>query len=70
MVSIKKKKNFFILIIGETYRGHIFWDEIFVATCYNIRFPEASKSLLLYRYHRLNTARDIAREVFFFILFL
>lgn len=47
---------------GEAYRGHIFWDELFILPFYNIHFPEVSKSLLLYRYRRLNSAREYALE--------
>uniref|UniRef100_Q3AS35 Beta-phosphoglucomutase hydrolase n=1 Tax=Chlorobium chlorochromatii (strain CaD3) TaxID=340177 RepID=Q3AS35_CHLCH len=47
---------------GESYRGHIFWDEIFILPFFNRHFPDISKSLLLYRYHRLDAAREYARE--------
>jgi trehalose/maltose hydrolase-like predicted phosphorylase len=47
---------------GEAYRGHIFWDEIFILPFFNRHFPEISKSLLLYRYNRLDAAREYARE--------
>ncbi|MBD8020920.1 beta-phosphoglucomutase family hydrolase [Brevibacterium gallinarum] len=47
---------------GEGYRGHIFWDELFVLPLVNLRLPEISKSLLLYRWRRLNAARHLARE--------
>lgn len=47
---------------GEAYRGHIFWDEIFAAPFYNFHFPQAVKTSLLYRYHRLKAARKYARE--------
>ncbi len=48
---------------GEAYRGHIFWDEIFVLPLYCLHFPEIAKSLLLYRYRRLDKAREYAREL-------
>jgi len=48
-------------IHGEAYRGHIFWDELFVLPTYIFRVPEVARSLLLYRYYRLDAARDIAR---------
>jgi trehalose/maltose hydrolase-like predicted phosphorylase len=35
---------------GEAYRGHIFWDELFIYPFYNLRFPEIARALLLYRY--------------------
>jgi beta-phosphoglucomutase family hydrolase len=47
---------------GEAYRGHIFWDEIFILPFFNRHFPEISKALLMYRYNRLDPARDYARE--------
>ena len=47
---------------GEAYRGHIFWDELYFLSFYMVRFPEIARSLLLYRYHRLDAARRAARE--------
>ncbi len=47
---------------GEAYRGHIFWDELFILPLYNIHFPKVAKSALLYRYHRLEAARKYAKE--------
>lgn len=47
---------------GEAYRGHIFWDELFILPFYNIHYPEISKSLLMYRYRRLNKSREYAEE--------
>ena len=47
---------------GEAYRGHIFWDELFVYPFYNLHFPDISRALLLYRYRRLEGAREYARE--------
>jgi beta-phosphoglucomutase family hydrolase len=47
---------------GEAYRGHIFWDEVFIMPFYNLRFPEIAKSHLMYRYRRLDAARELARE--------
>ncbi|MFQ5932094.1 MAG: glycoside hydrolase family 65 protein, partial [Nitrospiraceae bacterium] len=47
---------------GETYRGHIFWDELFMFFFYNLRIPEITRSLLLYRYRRLEEARHAAKE--------
>ena len=49
-------------IHGEAYRGHIFWDEIFEAPFYNRTFPEVTRAHLMYRYRRLDAARQIARE--------
>jgi len=47
---------------GEAYRGHIFWDELFIFPFYNLHFPEIAKALLMYRYRRLDAAREYARE--------
>lgn len=47
---------------GEAYRGHIFWDELFVFPVLNLRLPTLTKSLLRYRYRRLREARRAARE--------
>jgi len=47
---------------GEAYRGHIFWDELFILPFYNLHFPEVAKSLLMYRFRRLEKARAYARE--------
>ena len=46
---------------GEAYRGHVFWDELFVFPFFNLRFSMITRSLLLYRYRRLNAARRAAR---------
>lgn len=45
---------------GEGYRGHIFWDELFVLPYFNLRLPEVSRALLLYRHRRLPQARELA----------
>ncbi len=47
---------------GEAYRGHIFWDDLFVFPVLNLRLPELSKSLTAYRYRRLPAARRAARD--------
>ncbi|MEI5994137.1 glycoside hydrolase family 65 protein [Candidatus Enterococcus mansonii] len=47
---------------GEAYRGHIFWDEIFILPFYILHFPQTAKQLLMYRYNRLNKAKDNARQ--------
>lgn len=47
---------------GEGYRGHIFWDELFIFPLLNLRLPEITRSLLMYRYRRLGKARAAARE--------
>jgi trehalose/maltose hydrolase-like predicted phosphorylase len=50
---------------GEAYRGHIFWDDIFVFPFLNLRMPELARALLLYRWRRLPSAREAAREAGF-----
>jgi beta-phosphoglucomutase family hydrolase len=47
---------------GEAYRGHIFWDELYILPFYNIHYPEVTKSTLFYRYNRLDEARKYAEE--------
>ena len=47
---------------GEAYRGHIFWDELYILPLYNFHLPEVVKSVLMYRYRRLDEARKYARE--------
>ncbi|MBS3819052.1 glycoside hydrolase family 65 protein [bacterium] len=42
---------------GEAYRGHIFWDELIIFPLLNFRMPEITRSLLIYRYRRLDEAR-------------
>ena len=42
---------------GEAYRGHIFWDQLFILPFLNLRLPALSRSLLAYRYRRLPAAR-------------
>ncbi|HZC26267.1 MAG TPA: glycoside hydrolase family 65 protein, partial [Actinopolymorphaceae bacterium] len=42
---------------GEAYRGHVFWDELFVFGFYVVRLPEVARALLLYRWRRLAQAR-------------
>jgi HAD superfamily hydrolase (TIGR01509 family) len=48
---------------GEAYRGHIFWDDLFVFPFLNMRIPEISRAILKYRYLRLTEARRIAKEM-------
>lgn len=47
---------------GEAYRGHVFWDELFVIPLLVTRYPDLARSLLLYRYRRLPAARRAARS--------
>ena len=46
---------------GEAYRGHVFWDELYVYPFLNFRFPEITRGLLLYRYRRIGEARGAAQ---------
>lgn len=46
---------------GEAYRGHIFWDELYILPFYCLHYPEAAKAMLMYRYRRLDEARKYAR---------
>jgi trehalose/maltose hydrolase-like predicted phosphorylase len=48
---------------GENYHGHIFWDELFIAPILNLRWPELTRGLLMYRYRRLAEARFAARAL-------
>ena len=50
---------------GEAYRGHIFWDELFIFPMINLRLPEITRALLMYRYRRLDAARENARRAGF-----
>jgi beta-phosphoglucomutase family hydrolase len=49
-------------LTGEAYRGHIFWDEVYIHPFYDLRFPEVSRALLTYRHNRLEGARAYAAE--------
>jgi alpha,alpha-trehalase len=46
---------------GEAYRGHIFWDELFIFPYLNLHLPELTRALLLYRFRRLPEARWAAK---------
>ena len=50
---------------GEAYRGHVFWDELYVYPFLNFRMPEVTRGLLMYRYRRLDEARAAAHEAGF-----
>jgi alpha,alpha-trehalase len=50
---------------GEAYRGHIFWDELYIYPFFTLQYPEITRSLLLYRYRRLDTARAAAKKAGF-----
>jgi alpha,alpha-trehalase len=47
---------------GEAYRGHIFWDELFIFPLLNFRLPILTRSLLEYRHRRLPESRWAARS--------
>ncbi|NQU53683.1 MAG: glycoside hydrolase family 65 protein, partial [Bacteroidetes bacterium] len=47
---------------GEAYRGHIFWDELYIMPIYDLFFPDVAKSILNYRYRRIDKAREYAKE--------
>ena len=50
---------------GEAYRGHIFWDELFIFPLLSFRLPILTRSLLNYRFRRLPEARSAARRAGF-----
>jgi len=50
---------------GEAYRGHVFWDELFVYPFLNFRLPEITRGLLMYRYRRIGEARAAAETAGF-----
>ena len=47
---------------GEAYRGHIFWDELFILPLLTYRIPVLARSLIQYRHRRLPAAREAARR--------
>jgi trehalose/maltose hydrolase-like predicted phosphorylase/beta-phosphoglucomutase-like phosphatase (HAD superfamily) len=47
---------------GEAYRGHVFWDELFIFPFFNFQRPILASALLNYRHARLPAARAAARE--------
>jgi trehalose/maltose hydrolase-like predicted phosphorylase len=45
-------------LTGDDYRGHVFWDtEIYLLSFYTMTWPEAARSLLMYRHRTLDGAR-------------
>ena len=49
---------------GNGYRGHVFWDtEIFILPFFIYSYPDIAKSLLMYRFNRLDRARQIAGDM-------
>lgn len=56
MVSIAAKA-----LHGEGYKGHVFWDtEIFMLPFFIYVYPQAARTLLMYRYNMLDAARKNA----------
>jgi trehalose/maltose hydrolase-like predicted phosphorylase/beta-phosphoglucomutase-like phosphatase (HAD superfamily) len=47
---------------GEAYRGHIFWDELFIFPFFNFQRPVLASALLEYRHGRIGAAGAAARE--------
>lgn len=47
---------------GEAYRGHVLWDELFIFPFLNLRIPELTRALLMYRFRRLDEARYLAAK--------
>ncbi len=47
---------------GEAYRGHVFWDELYILPLYNLFLPDVTRSVLMYRYRRLDAARKYAAD--------
>ncbi|NJL56333.1 glycoside hydrolase family 65 protein [bacterium] len=48
---------------GLGYKGHVFWDtELFMLPPFTLALPEIARNMLMYRYHRLEGARQKARE--------
>ena len=50
---------------GEAYRGHVFWDELFVLPVLTLRAAALTRASLRYRYRRLPAARRAARDAGF-----
>ena len=51
-------------LTGDGYRGHVFWDtEIFLLPFYILTWPEAARTLLMYRFHTLDGARAKASRL-------
>jgi alpha,alpha-trehalose phosphorylase len=51
-------------LTGEAYSGHVFWDsEMYVLPAFLYSRPEIARSLLGYRHHILDRARERARQM-------
>ena len=45
-------------LTGDDYHGHVFWDtEIYLLPFYVLTWPEAARTLLMYRFRTLDAAR-------------
>lgn len=47
---------------GEAYRGHVFWDEVFILPFFIFHFPNIARAMIIYRYNRLDAARELATK--------
>ena len=47
---------------GEGYRGHIFWDELYILPVISLHQPHVTRSLLSYRWRRLAEAQHRATQ--------
>ena len=47
---------------GEAYHGHVFWDELFIFPFLNLRIPDITRSLLMYRHRRLAESKWAAKQ--------
>ena len=45
---------------GEAYRGHVFWDELYILPFLDMRAPSIARNMLRYRFNRLGLARRTA----------
>jgi trehalose/maltose hydrolase-like predicted phosphorylase len=51
-------------LTGDDYHGHVFWDtEIYLLPFYTFTWPEAARSLLMYRFLTINGARAKAKAM-------
>lgn len=50
---------------GEAYRGHVFWDELFIFPFFNFQRPSLAGTLLEYRHARIGAARSAAQAAGF-----
>ena len=51
-------------LTGGDYKGHVFWDtEIYLLPFYTLTDPAAARTLLMYRFHTLDGAREKARRL-------